>query len=213
MIIKKLMTACCYSHGDTLFYYNDQGEKAKGEYTLGKASSVGDLSGERNAIQIALGGGKALKVRAPDEATYEAWKSALRSAIHEASQLVSTVCPRTEETFVVPKRYSIKSKLGQGNVIGKGALALCILPESSVSGAYGCVAAAIDETTGAKVAVKKVRGAFADTTDAKRILREIRLMRSLAHPGVLGLHDLIMPPSLDHFDDVYSNPSNCRTSN
>ena len=44
------------------------------------------------------------------------------------------------------------------------------------------------------------------------ILREIRLMRSLAHPGVLGLHDLIMPPSLDHFDDVYSNPISCHFS-
>jgi len=53
------------------------------------------------------------------------------------------------------------------------------------------------------VAIKKVRNAFDDTTDAKRILREIRLMRSLDHPCVLGLYDLVRPSSLEHFNDVY----------
>lgn len=28
-------------------------------------------------------------------------------------------------------------------------------------------------------------------------------MRSLQHQNVLGLHDLIRPPSLEHFNDVY----------
>jgi hypothetical protein len=28
-------------------------------------------------------------------------------------------------------------------------------------------------------------------------------MRSLVHPNILGLHDLIRPPSIDHFADVY----------
>ncbi len=69
------------------------------------------------------------------------------------------------------------------------------------------MAAAVDELQGKQVAVKKVRNAFDDKTDAKRILREIRLMRCLSHPNVLGLHDLIRPPSLDHFNDVYSKYS------
>lgn len=28
-------------------------------------------------------------------------------------------------------------------------------------------------------------------------------MRSLKHPNVLSLYDLIRPPSLEHFNDVY----------
>jgi len=107
------------------------------------------------------------------------WKAALHGAIQAVSDLVATVCPKTEEVFVCPKRYVIKKKLGQG--------------------AYGCVAAAVDEQGGKPVAIKKVRGAFDDVTDAKRILREIRLMRRLQHPNVLGLYDLLRPPSLEHF--------------
>jgi mitogen-activated protein kinase 1/3 len=103
--------------------------------------------------------------------------------IHTVADLNSTLCPKTEETFVIPKKYAIKKKLGQG--------------------AYGCVAGGVDEEAGKQVAIKKVKNAFDDTTDAKRILREIRLMRSLNHPCVLGLYDLVRPSSLEHFNDVY----------
>jgi serine/threonine protein kinase len=51
-------------------------------------------------------------------------------------------------------------------------------------GAYGLVVSAIDTTTGGKVAIKKVDGLFEDLVDAKRILREIRLMRCLDHENV-----------------------------
>lgn len=45
------------------------------------------------------------------------------------------------------------------------------------TGAYGVVVSAEDTATGRKVAIKKVPNAFADLTDAKRVLREIKLMR------------------------------------
>lgn len=41
-----------------------------------------------------------------------------------------------------------------------------------------------DTTTGRKVAVKKVGDAFNDETDAKRTLREIKLLRFLNHDNV-----------------------------
>lgn len=41
-----------------------------------------------------------------------------------------------------------------------------------------------DTTTGRKVAVKKVGDAFNDDTDAKRTLREIKLLRFLNHENV-----------------------------
>lgn len=43
-------------------------------------------------------------------------------------------------------------------------------------GAYGVVCAALNKETGTKVAIKKVNDAFDDLVDAKRILREIKLL-------------------------------------
>jgi serine/threonine protein kinase len=51
-------------------------------------------------------------------------------------------------------------------------------------GAYGTVVAAIDRETKHRVAIKRVGSLFEDIVDAKRILREIRLMRFLQHPNV-----------------------------
>lgn len=50
-------------------------------------------------------------------------------------------------------------------------------------GAYGVVVSADDATTGRRVAVKKCRDVFRDLTDAKRILRELKLLR------LLGAHE------------------------
>lgn len=44
-------------------------------------------------------------------------------------------------------------------------------------GAYGSVCAAEDKLTGRKVALKKCRDVFRDPMDAKRILRELKLLR------------------------------------
>ncbi len=66
-------------------------------------------------------------------------------------------------------RYSIKE------VIGKGS--------------YGVVCSALDTKTGEKVAIKKINNVFDHVSDATRILREIKLLRLLRHPGgFLGLH-------------------------
>jgi hypothetical protein len=47
-------------------------------------------------------------------------------------------------------------------------------------GAYGVVCAATDAKLGKGVAIKKVAGVFDDQTDAKRIIREIRLLSSIS---------------------------------
>lgn len=44
--------------------------------------------------------------------------------------------------------------------------------------------AAENMDTGQKVAIKKVLNAFADTLDAKRILREVKLMKHFNHENV-----------------------------
>ena len=43
---------------------------------------------------------------------------------------------------------------------------------------------AVNKETGTKVAIKKIPKAFNDLTDAKRILREIKLMRHFRHENV-----------------------------
>mmetsp|Transcript_34694 Transcript_34694/g.51794 ORF Transcript_34694/g.51794 Transcript_34694/m.51794 type:complete len:378 (+) Transcript_34694:147-1280(+) len=70
------------------------------------------------------------------------------------------------------------------------------------SGAYGTVASFQDPKTGMKMAVKKITNAFHDLIDGKRILREVRLLRSFKHDNIISILDMYPPDSPD-FDDIY----------
>ena len=48
-----------------------------------------------------------------------------------------------------------------------------------------------------------MKGVFENETDCKRILREIKLLRRLDHPYIIKLYDIVEPPNLDSFSDVY----------
>lgn len=61
------------------------------------------------------------------------------------------------------KRYTVQEVIGRGS--------------------YGVVCAALDTHTGEKVAIKKIQNVFENVADATRILREIKLLRLLKHPG------------------------------
>lgn len=56
--------------------------------------------------------------------------------------------------------------------------------------------------SGEKVAIKKIGNAFENLTDARRTLREIKLLRHLRHENIIGVRD-IMKASRDRFNDVY----------
>ena len=45
--------------------------------------------------------------------------------------------------------------------------------------------------------------AFADLIDAKRILREVKMLRHFKHENVIGLRDLVPPPEDEPFNDIY----------
>ena len=81
-------------------------------------------------------------------------------------------------TFVVDRKYSnIK-------LIGKGS--------------YGVVCSAIDTIANRKVAIKKISPMAKDISDAKHVLREIRLMRYLGiHENIIALEDLMIRESAD----------------
>jgi mitogen-activated protein kinase 1/3 len=66
------------------------------------------------------------------------------------------------------------------------------------------VISALDRESGQKVAIKKVSRAFEDPIDAKRILREIKLMKNFSHENVIRILDIIPPsPTTEDFEDVY----------
>ncbi|XP_031475143.1 mitogen-activated protein kinase homolog MMK1-like [Nymphaea colorata] len=70
-------------------------------------------------------------------------------------------------------------------------------------GAYGIVCSVYNSETNEQVAVKKIANAFDNPTDAKRTLREIKLLRHLDHENVISIRDVIPPPQPEAFNDVY----------
>eukprot|EP01023_Acetabularia_acetabulum_P040059 TRINITY_DN3875_c0_g4_i1.p1 TRINITY_DN3875_c0_g4~~TRINITY_DN3875_c0_g4_i1.p1 ORF type:complete len:408 (+),score=43.99 TRINITY_DN3875_c0_g4_i1:147-1370(+) len=70
-------------------------------------------------------------------------------------------------------------------------------------GAYGVVCSALDSRSNQKVAIKKICKAFKDKLEAKRIVREIRLLKSLNHENVIKILDMIPPVDINRFEDVY----------
>ena len=71
------------------------------------------------------------------------------------------------------------------------------------SGAYSVVARAVDTKTGKPVAIKRIAEVFYDATEAKKVLREIRLLRDYAHPNIIMLRALIQPDNMEKFEDIF----------
>ena len=86
-------------------------------------------------------------------------------------------------SFTVDERYQFIKQIGHG--------------------AYGVVVSALDKSTGRKVAIKKVSKAFEDLIDAKRILREIKLLRNFDHENIISLLDIEKPQSKTGYEDIY----------
>ncbi|CAM8914192.1 hypothetical protein QQ045_030962 [Rhodiola kirilowii] len=70
-------------------------------------------------------------------------------------------------------------------------------------GACGMVCAALNAETREDVAIKKIGNAFDNRIDAKRTLREIKLLRHMNHENVIAIKDVIRPLRKENFNDVY----------
>uniref|UniRef100_A0A7N0V0B9 Mitogen-activated protein kinase n=1 Tax=Kalanchoe fedtschenkoi TaxID=63787 RepID=A0A7N0V0B9_KALFE len=70
-------------------------------------------------------------------------------------------------------------------------------------GAFGLVCAAVNSETHEEVAIKKISNAFDNRIDAKRTLREIKLLRHMDHENIIAIRDIIRPPVKENFSDVY----------
>jgi len=67
----------------------------------------------------------------------------------------------------------------------------------------GRCSSARDTETNEKVAIKKISGCFESPVDAKRMLREVKLLSHLRHENVIGLRDILPPPAPAQYKDVY----------
>jgi hypothetical protein len=67
-------------------------------------------------------------------------------------------------------------------------------------GAYGKVYLATDTVGGMDVAIKVVDGVFNSTTDAKRTLREMTILRQCDHKNVARCHTVLAPPARSRHD-------------
>ncbi|CAL0304107.1 unnamed protein product [Lupinus luteus] len=70
-------------------------------------------------------------------------------------------------------------------------------------GAYGIVCCATNSETKERVAIKKIGNAFDNRIDAKRTLREIKLLCHMDHDNVIKIKDIIQAPDKENFNDVY----------
>ncbi|KAM3917684.1 mitogen-activated protein kinase 7 [Leptodactylus fuscus] len=76
--------------------------------------------------------------------------------------------------------------------------------ETIGTGAYGVVSSARRKDTGQKVAIKKIPNAFDVVTNAKRTLRELKILKHFKHDNVIAIKDILRPSvPYSEFKSVY----------
>jgi len=108
-----------------------------------------------------------------------------KKRVHKKKKLKKELVVQGEK-FLLYDRYRVTGKM-----LGKGA--------------YGCVCEAFDTRTQMEVAIKKNKGVFNELEDAKRILREIKLMSHFDHPDIVSLVGVIAveEDEIETFQDAY----------
>ncbi|KIZ01795.1 hypothetical protein MNEG_6170 [Monoraphidium neglectum] len=78
-------------------------------------------------------------------------------------------------TWSVGNRYSLLKQLGEGS--------------------FSQVCLAVDKETQEKVAVKRIPNVLDSLENAKRVLREVCILRRMDHPGIISLKDVFLRPA------------------
>lgn len=70
-------------------------------------------------------------------------------------------------------------------------------------GAFGIVWSVTDPRDGKKVALKKMPNVFQNLVSSKRVFREIKMLCYLEHENVMSALDILQPPHIDYFQELY----------
>jgi len=70
-------------------------------------------------------------------------------------------------------------------------------------GAFGVVWSVTDPRDGKRVALKKLPNVFQSLVSSKRVFRELKMMRYFKHENVLSCLDILQPPHIDFFQEIY----------
>eukprot|EP00903_Cladosiphon_okamuranus_P020841 g19141.t1 len=172
-------------------YYNQKGDRhPRGTLELNAGSRLKKITTKEHAFHV-VSDKQALTVNALSGDDRELWMRAIADKVQQLKDAL-VVLPKRKGTrmisawdtfFEVDDYYTYKKPVGHG--------------------AYGVVISALDTRDNSKVAIKKIPSAFDDVVDAKRIVREVRLLRRLDHMNIIKIVDILPPPSLADFNDVY----------
>ncbi|XP_044868645.1 serine/threonine-protein kinase NLK2-like isoform X3 [Mauremys mutica] len=70
-------------------------------------------------------------------------------------------------------------------------------------GAFGVVWSVTDPRDGKRVALKKMPNVFQNLVSCKRVFRELRMLCYFKHENVLSALDILQPPQIDCFEEIY----------
>ncbi|XP_061667115.1 mitogen-activated protein kinase 7 [Syngnathoides biaculeatus] len=102
----------------------------------------------------------------------------------------------TAQNLALLKKHSLDVKFDVGEEYD--------IIETIGTGAYGVVSSARRRDNGQQVAIKKISNAFEVVTNAKRTLRELKILKHFKHDNIIAIKD-ILQPNLPHsaFKSVY----------
>ncbi|XP_051925313.1 mitogen-activated protein kinase 7 [Hippocampus zosterae] len=108
----------------------------------------------------------------------------------------STNTSTTAKNLALLKKHSLDVKFDVGEEYD--------VIETIGTGAYGVVSSARRRDNGQQVAIKKISNAFEVVTNAKRTLRELKILKHFKHDNIIAIKD-ILQPNLPHsaFKSVY----------
>ncbi|XP_077406774.1 mitogen-activated protein kinase 7 [Vanacampus margaritifer] len=108
----------------------------------------------------------------------------------------STDSSTTAKNLALLKKHSLDVKFDVGEEYD--------VIETIGTGAYGVVSSARRRDNGQQVAIKKIANAFEVVTNAKRTLRELKILKHFKHDNIIAIKD-ILQPNLPHsaFKSVY----------
>ncbi|XP_067882688.1 serine/threonine-protein kinase NLK2-like isoform X2 [Heterodontus francisci] len=70
-------------------------------------------------------------------------------------------------------------------------------------GAFGVVWSVTDPRDGKRVALKKMPNVFQNLISCKRVFRELKMLSFFKHSNVLSALDILQPPHIDYFEEIY----------